>query len=291
MTYSKIILKNDININIITYKSLYANSYLSSEMCSWQDWLNRLQNPMRHSEKYKRGLVLYGEVENETKDGKTIKKYRKDDNIISRSVITLDYDDITNFKALYNAISNQLESYSWAFHTTYSHTTDKPHIRLMVPIKTPVSASDYRKYSRALASHIGHEVDEASFIPSQVMALPVKPNQNTPFIFKYNDSPPLYIEQIKAWVKDDADIKDKSVIYVNKRSEEHWKSVAFGVNEGGRNNALASLTGYLLRRYVDTYLVYGLVLAWANTCKPPLSEKEVNKTFNSILKKHLKQLN
>ncbi|MGW7931528.1 primase alpha helix C-terminal domain-containing protein [Staphylococcus xylosus] len=288
MTYSKIILKNDININIVTYKNLYANSYLNSEIWRWQDWLNRLQNPMTHSDKYKRGLVLYGDVEDETKDEKTIQKYRKDDNIINRSVITLDYDLITDFKGLYNAISNQLEGCSWIFHTTYSHTTDKPRIRLMVPIKELVSADDYRKYSRDLANHIGHEVDDASFIPSQAMALPVKPNKDTPFLFRYNDAPPLHINQIKAWIKDSADVQNKSTKCVNKRSGEYWKRIAFGVSEGGRNNALTSILGHLFIKGVNDHLIYGLAYNYGKMCQPPMTDKEINSTFQSIFKKHYK---
>ena len=46
----------------------------------------------------------------------------------------------------------------------------------------------------------------------------------------------------------------------NKRDSSYWREIAFGVGEGERNQTLASLTGYLLRRYVDANLVYGLVV-------------------------------
>lgn len=73
----------------------------------------------------------------------------------------------------------------------------------------------------------------------------------------------------------------------NKRDSSYWREIAFGVGEGERNQTLA-LTGYLLRRYVDANLVYGLVSAWAMTCRPPIEQKEVNRTFKSILKKDSK---
>src|SRR5699024_9753703 len=176
VNFEKIKLINDFNVNIIQYDNLYANSFRQFDTWKWSDWLNKLQIPMNNDDKYKRGLVLYGDVEDEVKDDETIPKYRKDDNIINRSVIALDYDEIReqDFNSLHKAISKQLEGHSWAFHTTHSHTTEKPRIRLMVPLNGPVSADDYRKYSRALANHIGHKVDEASFVPSQAMALPVK---------------------------------------------------------------------------------------------------------------------
>lgn len=291
MEFVQIKLKHDFDLNIIQYNNLYANSFRTFDKWKWSDWINKLQIPMIRTDKYKRGLVLYGDVEDEVRDGETIPKYRKDKNIINRNVISLDYDNITDFKGLYHAIYKQLEGYSWAFHTTYSHTTEKPRIRLMVPLNEPVSAENYRKYSCVLAKYIGYEVDEASFVPSQIMALPVKRDKNASFIFKYNDKPAItcdQLEKISSLVSKN-EKQDLVINYSNqyqKRNSSYWRDMAFGVMEGERNKTLASLIGYLLRRYVDTNLVYGLVSAWAQMCNPPIEQGEVNKTFKSILKKH-----
>ncbi|MFL1421398.1 mobile element-associated protein [Staphylococcus cohnii] len=295
MNFEKIKLINDFNVNIIQYDNLYANSFRQFDEWKWSDWLNKLQIPMNNTDKYKRGLVLYGDVEDEVKDDETIPKYRKDDNIINRSVIALDYDEIReqDFKSLHKAISKQLEGHSWAFHTTHSHTTEKPRIRLMVPLNEPVSADDYRKYSRALANHIGHKVDEASFVPSQAMALPVKNDKDAVYIFRYNDAPAITIEELNQFSTNLENTQQDKSITVNysnqykKRDSSYWRDLAFGVGEGERNQALASISGYLLRRYVDANLVYGLVIAWGKSCNPPMDDGEINKTFNSILKKHM----
>ncbi|MGI2267738.1 MULTISPECIES: primase alpha helix C-terminal domain-containing protein [Staphylococcus] len=293
--FNKIKLDNDFDVSIIQYDNLYANSFRQFDEWKWSDWLNKLQIPMNNSDKYKRGLVLYGDVEDEVKDDETIPKYRKDDNIINRSVITLDYDEIRvqDFRSLHKAISKQLEGHSWAFHTTHSHTTEKPRIRLMVPLNEPVSADDYRKYSRALANHIGHKVDEASFVPSQAMALPVKNDKDAVYIFRYNDAPAITIEELNQFSTNLENTQQDKPITVNysnqykKRDSSYWRDLAFGVGEGERNQALASISGYLLRRYVDANLVYGLVIAWGKSCNPPMDDGEINKTFNSILKKHM----
>src|SRR5699024_9151041 len=151
-TFNKIKLDNDFDISIIQYDNLYANSFRKFDTWKWSDWLNKLQIPMNSADKYKRGLVLYGDVEDgKDDDGVFYQKYRNDANVINRSVVALDYDDINDFKGLYDAICKQLEGYSWAFHTTYNHTTEQPRIRLMVPLNEVVSADDYRRYTRALA--------------------------------------------------------------------------------------------------------------------------------------------
>ena len=290
--FNKIKLDNDFRISIIQYDSLYANSFRDFDTWNWSDWLNKLQIPMNHTDKYQRGLVLYGDVKDEVKDGETILKYRKDDNIINRSVITLDYDVITDFKRLDDAIHKQLEGYSWAYHTTHSHHTEKPRIRLMVPLNKPVSAEDYRKYSRALAKHIGYEVDEASFVPSQAMALPVKKDKSAVYMFKHNDAPAITIDDLNQLSTNLDNVQaDKSIAinYSNqykKRDSSYWRDIAFGVGEGERNQALASLVGLLLRRYVPPELAYGLVIAWSQQCTPAIDEAEVNNTFNSIFNRH-----
>lgn len=279
-------LKNDFYINIIQYNSLYANSFRNFKHYKWSDWLNEMQIPRINTDKYKRGLVLYGDVKDEEdSEGNIIEKYRKDSNIINRSVITLDYDNISNFRALYNAINKRLEDVAWFYHTTYSCTENEPRIRLMIPLIEPINAADYRKYSKALADYIGHEVDEASFVPSQAMALPVIKDKNVGYGFKYNDAPAMEIEFLsKLEVKKSQSVQTDQY---TKHDSSYWRERAFGVDEGERNQALASIIGHLLRRYVDAHLVYGLVSAWAKTCSPPLSDKEVNQTFNSILRIHL----
>ena len=293
MGFEQIKLQHDFKINVIEYKNLYSDSFVQNNILLWSEWINRLQTPMNNDDKYKRGLVLYGDVKDMEKDGNLIQKYRNDENIINRNTLALDYDDITDFKGLYNAICKHLEGYSWAFHTTYNHTTDNPRIRLMVPINEPVSADDYRKYTQALAHQIGYKIDEGSYQPSRAMALPVRPVKDIPYIFKYNDAPAITIEELERLSKNLDNVQKDNSITINysnqykKRDSSYWRDLAFGVGEGERNQALASLIGYLLRRYVDVNLVYGLAIAWAQQCTPPIDDKEVNNTFRSILKKHL----
>ncbi|BGE83478.1 primase alpha helix C-terminal domain-containing protein [Staphylococcus petrasii] len=288
MEFQKVKLNNDFKVHIVQYKNLYSNSFNSSDFYSWSDWLNKLQIPMINDDKYKRGLCVYGDFEDIEKDNQIISKYRSDDTLLNRSAIALDYDKIKDFRNLYETLKTKLGHVSWAFHTTHSYAADNPRIRLIVPLNAPVSASDYRKYSNGLAKYINYPVDEASFVPSQAMALPVKKSKDSIYIFKYNDAPAITIEELNKMVVNDEPITVDYSSQFQKRDSAYWREIAFGVGEGERNKTLASLTGYLLRRYVDANLVYGLVSAWAMTCTPPIDQKEVNRTFKSILKKDSK---
>jgi hypothetical protein len=73
------------------------------------------------------------------------------------------------------------------------------------------------------------------------------------------------------------------------RPATHWRNLVHeGVGEGGRNNALASLAGMLLRRNVDALATLELMFCWnAVRCRPPLDEAEVAGVVNSIALREL----
>lgn len=74
---------------------------------------------------------------------------------------------------------------------------------------------------------------------------------------------------------------------------ETWRRlVAQGVGEGARNDAIARLTGLLLRHYVDPLVVLDLVRCWnATRCRPPLDDDELVRTIDSIARRELRRRN
>jgi len=72
------------------------------------------------------------------------------------------------------------------------------------------------------------------------------------------------------------------------RTLEYWRHlVAEGVAEGERNNTIASLTGHLLWHGVDPDVAQELLLCWNQIrCHPPLPDKEVIRTVDSITHLH-----
>jgi Bifunctional DNA primase/polymerase, N-terminal/Primase C terminal 1 (PriCT-1) len=68
----------------------------------------------------------------------------------------------------------------------------------------------------------------------------------------------------------------------------HWRRlVEDGVQEGERNSSIASLAGHLFWRGIDPKVVLDLLLCWnARRCRPPLSEEEVARTVDSIMRLH-----
>lgn len=68
----------------------------------------------------------------------------------------------------------------------------------------------------------------------------------------------------------------------------YWRGlVREGVEEGRRNQTLASFTGHLLWHGVDPDVVLELMLAWNRVrCRPPLDDKEVIAVVRSIERTH-----
>ena len=98
----------------------------------------------------------------------------------------------------------------------------------------------------------------------------------------------MNVETLKKWSEEIERQTDQSITTnFNKRDDAYWSDISFSVAKGNRNNSLASLIGHLFSRHVNEYIVYSYALLWGqNACNPPLKEREINATFQSILKKH-----
>lgn len=286
---NKIKLEHDTQVSVVWYNNLDSRSFKNFSQPKWSELVNRLAIPQNNTNKYARGVAVYGDMKDGTdENGKEYKKYRNDENVIYRDVITLDYDHIPNLRPLHDAITDTLKGVAWFWHTTFNHQTESPRIRLYIALNERISADNYRKYTKVVVNKIGHPVDEGSFQPSRAMALPVYQQDKYPFLHQYNDAPILNAETLEKWSEETKIQTDQPIITsFNKRDDAYWRDISFSVAKGNRNNSLASLIGHLFSRHVNEYIVYSYALLWGqNACKPPLKEREINATFQSILKKH-----
>jgi hypothetical protein len=69
-----------------------------------------------------------------------------------------------------------------------------------------------------------------------------------------------------------------------------WRTVISGVDEGQRNNTIARLCGYLLRRRCDLVVTLRLLQSWNSACcRPPLPAEDVERIVTSISNKEEKR--
>jgi hypothetical protein len=77
----------------------------------------------------------------------------------------------------------------------------------------------------------------------------------------------------------------------NGNSAGEWRDlVCGGVDEGQRNESLARLAGYLLRRRVDPVVALKMLTAWNMArCRPPLETAEITNIVDSIAARELRR--
>ena len=97
--------------------------------------------------------------------------HRKNVNIISRSVVTLDLDGAQ--EGGFGALCEYLSDYTYLWHTTYSHCPEKPSYRFLIPLSRPVSAGSYADLVRQIiVDNPKAAIDPASAKPAQIMFTP-----------------------------------------------------------------------------------------------------------------------
>jgi putative DNA primase/helicase len=109
------------------------------------------------------------------KDGK-----RKADNIVERSILTLDIDQATpsQIEDLRLGLTD-ICSFEWFASTTRKHDPEKPRWRLVAPLTRPVSREEYGPLARIVASNVSlglaesmDAVDDVSYRVAQIMYWP-----------------------------------------------------------------------------------------------------------------------
>lgn len=98
---------------------------------------------------------------------------RKKENLLSRSLITLDLDNIeaNTLENVYNNIDLIINSY--LIHSSRKHSVEAPRLRLIIPLDRDVNAEEYEAIARKIGELIGFKLcDKTTFEPSRLMYYP-----------------------------------------------------------------------------------------------------------------------
>lgn len=128
---------------------------------------------------------------------------RKKDCVISRSALTLDMDYAVA------DIGDQLElffSFQCYLYSTHKHTSEKPRLRLIIPLSHEVSPDEYMAVSRKITEEIGMELfDDTTYEPSRLMYWP-STSSDGEFIFREIKGELLKPEDVLALYTDWKDV-------------------------------------------------------------------------------------
>lgn len=155
---------------------------------TWPDLTSLLQHPapsdidhakflaapkeQRNTWKKTDKFILFGTCQNDIRD---------DAHLISRSALSLDFDENTSTLFWELDCGKTYGEFAFAWHTTRSHTAEAPRLRVFVPLARDVTPAEYRPLCVHVATLFGSALDPASVKPAQMMFLPVQ-NQGADFL-------------------------------------------------------------------------------------------------------------
>ncbi|MBF4806037.1 MAG: virulence-associated protein E [Pseudoleptotrichia goodfellowii] len=185
----------------------------------WYEFIDRLKTPHRRAEtleeyiKYPKSKQdnlkdVGGYVAGELKDGK-----RKNTNLLSRELITLDLDNIEPGKT--KEIIEKIKSLKVSFvaTSTCKHAEYKPRLRVVFLADRKMTPEEYEPVARKIGSIIGIEMcDPTTFEPVRLMYWP-SCSSDSIYIYEYDkDSPAVNVDGMLA-------------LYVNWHDMSEWPQV------------------------------------------------------------------
>lgn len=132
--------------------------------------------------------------------GTLINERRRRENIKDRTLITLDLDYA--IPGIFEIVS-LLYGFAFCIYSTHKHSPEKPRLRLLIPLKRPVTSEEYQAVSRYIAGSIGMDYfDITTFEPSRLMYWP-STSRDGEYEFKWQDgewlNPDEVLGQFENW--------------------------------------------------------------------------------------------
>jgi P4 family phage/plasmid primase-like protien len=140
-------------------------------------------------------------------------EYRDSENFIERNLLSFDYDHVE--PADLPAILDCYKKYTYLAFTTWSHTPEKPRLRVWLPVSRPMTYDEFQAISRRVADEYGIEkMARESHTPSQYYFRPtIKP-----------------FEELQSWRNDTSWVDADEVLatYENWTDRSQWPHRAEG---------------------------------------------------------------
>lgn len=194
---------------------------------SWHDLKERCK-PLRTTETLAEYQAMSKDERGSVKDvggfvGGVLKEdgNRKNDNLLCRTLLTIDVDDATAPPEQPNP------RFAMIVHSTHSHTTEKPRYRVIVPLSRECTPLEYSAVAHKMAEGIGlDQVDMTSCEPVRLMYWASAP-KDAPTLYFAQDGEPLDVDVILSMYKDWTDETEWA-------TKERISGTAYNARRGSR---------------------------------------------------------
>ena len=276
-----------INMPLLDYfRTLKLNRYQVTELSKEQ--LNQIKL------KQLRGFI----------SGLMTEPIRNNDNLINRDAFILDLDDVVITESELLAYFERMKAKGKQFiaYPSISNGLKGVRYRLILPLDEPVTDENIYKMciqfinEILLKSMIG-KPDNSNGTWSQLMLLPCLTEYNTADKIIIHDGEKWKLEAFVSQAKANGyQEREKPAEWTEKpytgkylsKLDEYMHLLAFGVQEGERNNTIARVVGYLFARDVNVHTIQKLVYNMNEAGGEPLPTEEVDNIIISVAKKHFK---
>jgi putative DNA primase/helicase len=176
-----------------------------NQTVEWSEFLGRIKETHRTAERYSEYMHESKTRQDEIKDvggfvgGYVNRGLRRNGNILSRQLITLDIDFGTktvweDFTMLYDCAA--------AVYSTHKHCPDSPRLRLILPLDREVTTDEYVPIARRIAGSLDINLfDDTTYEPTRLMYWP-STAKDAEYIFHYQDGPWLSADKLLSTFRD-----------------------------------------------------------------------------------------
>lgn len=187
-----------IKLNISVGKSRWDKNWKNKTM-TWKEMVDRLAKTTRTHETVAEYKAMNKDDQGRIKDiggfvgGHLENGQRLKGNVKNRSLVTLDVDYAgQDFWDNFTLIND----YAAALYSTHKHTPKSPRLRLIIPLKRPVTPEQYEAIARRIADDINIELfDDTTYQPSRLMYWP-STSKDGVYLFKVQEGPILDPQEI-----------------------------------------------------------------------------------------------
>ena len=166
---------------------------------TWDEFVKRMSETTRTSETQGEYRNMSKSGQDEIKDvggfvaGKLKNGTRKSGYVEKRSMLTLDADfadpDFCD-------TIDMFAEYTYLIYSTHKHTTEKPRLRLIIPLSRDCTADEYEAVTRKIAEGIGIDLfDDTTYQPHRLMYWP-STSIDGEYVFRHSENKLLDVDKV-----------------------------------------------------------------------------------------------